>query len=50
MSSFEELGCLSFAGGERGHADLDAFSTVAEELTPLTDEVQFPPLSGDMLL
>ena len=38
-----------FCRGDRGHADLDAFRAVAEGLTPLLDEVQFPPLIGDML-
>ena len=35
--------------GARGGADLDSFRAVAEELTPLLDEVQLLPLSGDML-
>ena len=34
---------------EKGHADLDSFRAVAEELTPLLGEVQLPRLSGDML-
>ena len=38
-----------FCRGDRGNADLDAFRAVAEELTPLLDEVQLPPLTGDML-
>ena len=38
-----------FCRGDRGSADLDAFRGVAEELTPLLDEVRLPPLSGDML-
>ena len=38
-----------FCRGDRGNADLDAFRAVSEELTPLLDEVQLPPLSGDML-
>ena len=33
----------------KGSVDLDAFGAVAEELTPLLDEVQFSFLSGDML-
>ena len=40
MSSFEKLECLSFVGETKGSADLDAFGAVAEELTPLLDEVQ----------
>ena len=35
--------------GDKGSADLDSFRAVAEELTPLLDEIQLPPLSGDML-
>ena len=38
-----------FCRGARGSADLDAFRAVAEDLTPLFDEVNLPPLSGDML-
>ena len=34
---------------DRGHADLGAFRAVAEELTLLLDEIQLPPLTGDML-
>ena len=38
-----------FCRGAGGSADLDAFRAVAEDLTPLFDEVNLPPLSGDML-
>ena len=38
-----------FCRGERGHADLDSFRAVAEELTPLLEEVRLPQLSGAML-
>ena len=34
--------------GTSGNADLDAFRRVAEDLTPMLDEVK-PPLIGDML-
>ena len=38
-----------FCRRDRGNADFCAFRAVAEELTPLLDEVQLPPLTGDML-
>ena len=38
-----------FCRRDRGHADLDAFRDVAEELTPMLDEVHLLPLTGDML-
>ena len=38
-----------FCRGDRGNADLDAFRAVAEELAPLLDVVQLPPLTGEML-
>ena len=38
-----------FCREERGRADEDSFREVAEELTPLLDEVRLPRLSGDML-
>ena len=38
-----------FCRRERGHADLDSFRAVAEELTPLLEEVRLPRLSGAML-
>ena len=38
-----------FCRGDRGNADLDAFRAVAEDLTPLIDEVRLPPLNGEML-
>ena len=37
-----------FCRGDRESADLGAFR-VAEDLTPLLDEVNLPPLPGDML-
>ena len=46
MRHFGRPGCLSFAEVFRGSADLDSFRAVAEGLTPLLDEVQFPLLSG----
>ena len=49
MSNSEELEMPFFCRGDRGNADLEAFRTVAEELTPLIGEVRLPPLSGDML-
>ena len=48
MSILERLGCRSSVG-VLGNTDLDAFRAVAEDLTPLFDEVNLPPLSGDML-
>ena len=38
-----------FCRGDKGSADLDACRAVAEGITPLLDEVRFPPLSGHML-
>ena len=38
-----------FCRGTRGNADLDAFRRVAEDLTPMLDEVELPPLIGPML-
>ena len=38
-----------FCRRDKGNADLDAFRAVAEELTPLLNEVELPPLSGNML-
>ena len=38
-----------FCRGHRGRTDLDAFRAVAEDLIPVVDEVQLPPLTGDML-
>ena len=35
-----------FCRGARGSADLDAFRAVAEDLTPLFDEVNLPPCLG----
>ena len=49
MSHLDAPGCLSFCRGDWGHAGLDAFRAVADVLTPLLDEVQLPPLTGDML-
>ena len=40
---------MPFCRGAWESADLDAFRAVAEDLTPLFDEVNLPPLSGDML-
>ena len=49
MSTLGRLGCRSFAGVPGSGADLDSFRAVAENLTPLLDEVKLPSLSGDML-
>ena len=38
-----------FCRGTRGNADLDAFRRVAEDLTPMLNEVELPPLIGHML-
>ena len=38
-----------FCRGTRGNADLDAFCRVAEDLTPMLDEVELPPLIGHRL-
>ena len=38
-----------FCRGEKGSTDLDAFRRVAEDLTPLLDEIQLPPLAGELL-
>ena len=38
-----------FCRGDWGTADLGAFRAVAESITPLLEEVQLPPFTGDML-
>ena len=46
---FRKASMPFFCRRAKGSADLDAFEAVAEDLTPLLDEVSLPPLSGDML-
>ena len=46
---FRKASMPFFCREGEGNADLDAFRAVAEELTPLLNEVQLSPLSGDML-
>ena len=46
---FQKAWMPFFCRGERSKADLDAFRAIADDLIPLLDEVQLPPLTGDML-
>ena len=46
---FQKAWMPFFCRGDRGRADLDAFRAVADDLIPWLDEVQLPPLTGDML-
>ena len=48
-SSFTRLGCHSFAAGIGAVLILISFRAVADELTPLLDEIKLLPLSGDLL-
>ena len=46
---FQKAWMLLFCRGDRGRADLGAFMAVADDLIPWLDEVQLPPMTGDML-